>query len=46
VIYVLICWNLWLRHSLGTVFLKRSHAERWLGDEDPPTKCATRLLKS
>ncbi len=43
VIYVLICWNLWLRHSLGAVFLKRSHAERWLGDEDPeapPTRGA------
>ncbi len=43
VIYVLICWNLLLRHSLGAVFLKLSSAERWLGEEDPeapPTRGA------
>ncbi len=43
VIYVLICWNLYLRHSLGAVFLKLSSAERWLGEEDPeapPTRGA------
>lgn len=43
VIYVLICWNLYLRHSLGAVFLKLSSAERWLGEEEPeapPTRAA------
>jgi hypothetical protein len=43
VIYVLICWNLYLRHSLGAVFLKRSRAQRWLGEEEPeapPTRAA------
>jgi hypothetical protein len=43
VIYVLICWNLYLRHSLGAVFLKLSSVERWLGEEEPeapPTRAA------
>ena len=43
VVWVLICWHLYLRHSLGAVFLKRSHAERWLGQEEPeslPTRAA------
>lgn len=42
-IYVLICWNLYLRHSLGAVFRKLSSTERWLGEEDPqalPTRGA------
>jgi hypothetical protein len=42
-IYVLICWNLYLRHSLGAVFLQLSSAERWLGEEEPeapPTRAA------
>jgi hypothetical protein len=34
-IYVLICWNLYLRHSLGAVFRKLSSTERWLGEEEP-----------
>ena len=43
VVWVLICWNLYLRHSLGAVFLKLSSAERWLGEEEPeslPTRAA------
>lgn len=28
VVWVLICWQLYLRHSLGAVFLKLSSAER------------------
>ena|SRR5437588_4347013 len=43
VVWVLICWHLYLRHSLGAVFLKRSHAERWLAEEEPeplPTRAA------
>ena len=43
VVWVLICWHLSLRHRLGAVFLKRSHAERWLGEEEPeslPTRAA------
>lgn len=42
-IYVLICWNLYLRHSLGAVFCKLSSTERWLGEEEPqalPTRAA------
>jgi hypothetical protein len=34
VVWVLICWHLYLRHSLGAVFLKLSSAERWLGEEE------------
>src|SRR5947209_10939619 len=37
VVWVLICWHLYVRHSLGAVFLKRSRAERWLAEEDPDT---------
>jgi hypothetical protein len=43
VVWVLICWHLYLRHSLGAVFLKLSSAERWLADEEPeapPTRAA------
>lgn len=43
VIYILICWHLYLRHSLGAVFLKLSSTERWLADEEPeapPTRAA------
>src|SRR2546430_6458729 len=43
VVWVLICWHLYLRHSLGAVFLKLSSAERWLGEEEPeslPTRAA------
>jgi hypothetical protein len=43
VIWVLICWHLYLRHSLGAVFLKLSSVERWLGEEEPeslPTRAA------
>ncbi len=43
VVYVLICWNLYLRHGLGAVFLKLSSVERWLGEEEPeapPTRAA------
>ncbi|MGZ6365491.1 MAG: transposase domain-containing protein [Ktedonobacteraceae bacterium] len=43
VVWVLICWHLYLRHSLGGVFLKLSSAERWLGEdepESPPTRAA------
>jgi hypothetical protein len=43
VVWVLICWHLYLRHSLGAVFLTRSHAQRWLGEEEPeplPTRAA------
>ena len=43
VIDVLICWNLYLRHSLGAVFLALSSPERWLGEEEPeapPTRAA------
>ena len=42
-IYVLICWNLYLRHSLGAVFRTLSNTARWLGEEDPealPTRGA------
>jgi hypothetical protein len=42
-IYVLICWNLYLRHSLGAVFRKLSSTERWLAEEEPqalPTRAA------
>ena len=42
-IYVLICWNLYLRHSLGAVFRTLTNTERWLGEEDPeaqPTRAA------
>jgi hypothetical protein len=40
---VLICWHLYLRHSLGAIFLKLSSAERWLAEEAPeapPTRAA------
>ena len=43
VIWVLICWHLYLRHSLGAVFLKLSSVERWLGEQEPeslPTRAA------
>ena len=43
VVWVLICWNLSLRHSLGAVFLKLRSAERWLGEQEPeapPTRAA------
>jgi len=43
VVWVLICWHLSLRHSLGAVFLKLSSAQRWLGEEEPeplPTRAA------
>lgn len=43
VVWVLICWHLYLRHSLGAVFLKLSSAERWLAEDDPdapPTRAA------
>ncbi|HEV2581625.1 MAG TPA: IS4 family transposase, partial [Ktedonobacteraceae bacterium] len=42
-VWVLICWHLYLRHSLGAVFLKLSSAERWLAEdepESPPTRAA------
>jgi hypothetical protein len=43
VVWILICWHLYLRHSLGAVFLKLSSAERWLAEEEPdapPTRAA------
>lgn len=43
VVYVLICWHLYLRHSLGAIFLKLSSAERWLAEEAaeaPPSRGA------
>ena len=43
VVWVLICWHLYLRHSLGAVFLKLSSAQRWLAEEEPeslPTRAA------
>src|SRR5436305_2971067 len=43
VVFVLICWSLYLRHSLGAVFLKLSSAHRWLPEEEPeslPTRAA------
>lgn len=43
VVWVLICWHLYLRHSLGAVFLKLSSVERWLSDDEPealPTRAA------
>lgn len=43
VVWVLICWHLYLRHSLGAIFLKLSSAERWLAQEEPealPTRAA------
>lgn len=43
VVWVLICWHLYVRHSLGAVFLKLSSAERWLAEEQPealPTRAA------
>src|SRR2546430_2896320 len=42
-VWVLICWHLYLRHSLGAVFLKLSSAERWLAEDEPdapPTRAA------
>jgi hypothetical protein len=38
VVWVLICWHLYLRHSLGAVFLKLSSAERWLAQEEPEAR--------
>ncbi len=35
VVWVLICWSLYLRHSLGAVFLKLSSAHRWRSEEEP-----------
>jgi Insertion element 4 transposase N-terminal len=46
VVWVLICWHVYLRHSLGAVFLKLSSAQRWLADEEPealPTRAAWNL---
>lgn len=43
VISVLICWALFVNHSLGAVFARLSRAERWLADEEPealPTRAA------
>src|SRR6266567_4401304 len=43
VVWVLICWHLYVRHSLGAVFLKLSSAQRWLAEEEPealPTRAA------
>lgn len=43
VVFVLICWSLYLRHSLGAVFLKLSSADRWLAEQEPeplPTRAA------
>lgn len=43
VVWVLICWHLYLRHSLGAVFLQLSNAQRWLAQEEPeslPTRAA------
>ncbi len=43
VVWVLLCWHLSLRHSLGAVFLQLRSAERWLGEEEPealPTRAA------
>ena len=43
VVWVLICWHLYLGHSLGAVFLKLSSAQRWLAEEEPealPTRAA------
>lgn len=43
VVWILICWHLYLRHSLGAVFLKLSSAERWLAEQEPdapPTRAA------
>ncbi len=43
VVWVLICWHLYLHHSLGAVFLKLSSAQRWLGEQEPeapPTRAA------
>jgi len=43
VVWVLICWHLYLRHSLGAVFLQLSSAQRWLAEEEPealPTRAA------
>ena len=40
---VLICWTLFVNHSLGAVFARLSRAERWLAEEDPealPTRAA------
>lgn len=37
VVWVLICWHLYLRHSLGAVFLKLSSAQRWLAEDEPET---------
>jgi Transposase DDE domain/Insertion element 4 transposase N-terminal len=43
VVWVLICWSLYLRQSLGAVFLQLSSAHRWLAEQDPeplPTRAA------
>src|SRR5438046_743177 len=34
VIYVLICWTLFLRHSLGAVFARLARAEHWLAEQE------------
>ncbi len=38
VVWVLICWHLYLRHSLGAVFLKLSSAERAGWQRRSPTR--------
>jgi hypothetical protein len=43
VVWVLICWHLYVGHSLSAVFLKLSSAERWLAEDEPealPTRAA------
>jgi len=43
VVWVLICWHLYVGHSLGAVFLKLSSAQRWLAEDEPealPTRAA------
>lgn len=43
VLSVLICWTLFLNHSLGAIFARLSRAERWLAEEEPealPTRAA------
>jgi hypothetical protein len=43
VVFVLICWTIYLKHSLGAVFGKLSSGERWLAEEEPealPTRAA------
>ena len=43
VVWVLICWHLYVGNRLGTVFLKLRSAQRWLAEEEPkalPTRAA------